>query len=257
MDIDTTKPNIGRIYDYVLGGHHNFEVDRIAAQNILKIFPSYPRWARLNRWFLQLIAQRWNADGFERVLDLGSGMPTQGHLHTVMPHARVLYTDNDPMTVAYASEVLGNNPLVHFIQVDILDTKRLLAAAAQHFGGERKVAIGCIGVAYFIDDTNFARLMQELHDWAAPGSVMACSFPYGDMSNQRSRDIKESFKRNSGSEVFIRDEVTMSQLSSPWRVRELQPLARLLDVEHLVEETDRENVGAEMYGAILEHAGQL
>jgi SAM-dependent methyltransferase len=257
MDIDTTKPSIGRIYDYVLGGHHNFEVDRIAAQNILKMFPSYPRWARLNRWFLQLMAERWNAEGFERVLDLGSGMPTQGHFHTVMPHAKVLYTDNDPMTVAYASEVLGNNPHVRFMQVDILDTAKLLAAADQHFGGERKVAIGSIGVAYFINDANLARLMRVLHDWAAPGSVMACSFPYGDLSNPRSREIMETFNRNSGSNVFIRDEVTMSQLCLPWRVRELQPLARLLDAEHLVEEADRENVGAEMYGAILEYAGQV
>jgi SAM-dependent methyltransferase len=257
MDIDTTKPNIGRIYDYVLGGHHNFEVDRIAAQDILKMFPSYPRWARLNRWFLQLMAERWNAEGFERVLDLGSGMPTQGHFHTIMPHARVLYTDNDPMTVAYASEVLGNNHRVRFMQVDILDTARLLAATEQHFGGERKIAIGSIGVAYFINDTNFARLMRVLHDWAAPGSALACSFPYGDLSNPRTREIMESFHRNSSAEVFMRDELTMSQLCSPWRVRELQPLARLLDVEHLVEDTDRENVGAEMYGAILEHAGQI
>lgn len=256
MDIDTTKPSIGRIYDYVLGGHHNFEVDRIAAQNILKMFPSYTRWARLNRWFLQLMAERWNAEGFERVLDLGSGMPTQGHLHTVMSDARVLYTDNDPMTVTYGSEVLGNNPRVRFIQADILDTAGLLAAADQHLSGEHQVAIGCIGVAYFINDANFARLMRVLHDWAAPGSVMACSFPYGDLSNPRSREIMEAFNRNSGSEIFMRDEATMSQLYSPWRVRELQPLARLLDVEHLMDESDHENVGAEMYGAILEHAGQ-
>jgi len=257
MGVDTTKPNIGRIYDYVLGGHHNFEVDRIAAQNILKTFPSYPRWARLNRWFLQLIAERWNAERFERVLDLGSGMPTEGHFHTVMPRAKVLYTDNDPMTVAYASEVLGKNDRVRFMQVDILDTTRLLAAADQHFGGERKIAIGSIGVAYFIDDTHFARLMGVLHDWAAPGSALTCSFPHGDTSNQRSQDITEAFSRNSGSKVFLRNAETMSRLCSPWRVREVQPLARLLGAEHLVEETDRENVGAEMYGAILEHAGHV
>jgi len=154
-----------------------------------------------------------------------------------------------------ASEVLGNNPLVRFIQVDILDTQRLLAAADQQFGGERKVAIGCIGVAYFINDTNFARLIQVLHDWAAPGSALACSFPYGNLSNQRTREIMETFNRNSGSELFIRDEITMSQLCSPWQLRELQPLARLLEVEHLIEEADHENIGADMYGAILEHAG--
>ena len=37
MNIDTTRPSVGRIYDYMLGGHHNFEADRIAAQQILKV----------------------------------------------------------------------------------------------------------------------------------------------------------------------------------------------------------------------------
>ena len=29
---DASVPNAGRIYDYLLGGHHNFEVDRLAAE---------------------------------------------------------------------------------------------------------------------------------------------------------------------------------------------------------------------------------
>lgn len=254
MEIDATRPSIGRIYDFVLGGHHNFEVDRLAAQNILEMFPSYPRWARLNRWFLQMVAERWNGEGFDQVLDLGSGMPTQGHVHTIMPRARVIYTDNDPMTVAYAKEVLGDDPRVRFEQTDILDTVRLLSAADQHFEGARKVAIGCIGVSYFIDDASLARLMRALHSWAAPGSVIASSFPYGDQSNQRTRDIQASFSKNSGSQIFLRDPASMAELCAPWRVRESQPLAQALGVEHLVDENDRENVGAEMYGMILEHA---
>jgi SAM-dependent methyltransferase len=257
MEIDATKPSIGRIYDYVLGGHHNFEVDRVAAQNILKMFPSYPRWARLNRWFLQMMAERWNGEGFDQVLDLGSGMPTQGHVHTVMPRARVLYTDYDPMTVAYAGEVLGDDARVRFEQADILDTTGLLSAADQHFEGARKVAIGCIGVSYFVDDTRLARLMQALHSWAAPGSVLACSFPYGDPENQHTRDILESFNKNSGSQIFLRDPDTMARLCAPWRMRESGPLAQALGVEHLVEENDRENIGAEMFGMVLERAERI
>ena len=36
---DTSKPNAGRIYVYLLGGSHNFEVDRQRAEGVLKIFP--------------------------------------------------------------------------------------------------------------------------------------------------------------------------------------------------------------------------
>lgn len=147
MIIDTTRPSVGRIYDYVLGGHHNFESDRAAAAQVLKVFPSYPVWARLNRWFLQMVAERWAANGYRHVLDLGSGMPTQGHFHTVMPDAKVLYTDHDPVTVAYAADVLEDHPSALFVQADIREPSTIFEAADQHFGGVRRVAIGCIGIS--------------------------------------------------------------------------------------------------------------
>ena len=105
-NIDTTIPHSGRIYDFVLGGHHNFEADRIAAQRIIDVFPAYPTSARLNRWFLRYVAERWGTEGHARVLDLGSGLPTQGHFHEAMPTARILYTDQDPIAVAYGQQIL-------------------------------------------------------------------------------------------------------------------------------------------------------
>ena len=41
--VDATTPSAGRIYDYLLGGHHNFEVDRQAAQMLLKMSPHLSR----------------------------------------------------------------------------------------------------------------------------------------------------------------------------------------------------------------------
>jgi len=58
MEIDTTKPNAGRIYDYYLGGSHNFEVDRRAAEQLLALIPSAKPGARLNRWFLYDVVER-------------------------------------------------------------------------------------------------------------------------------------------------------------------------------------------------------
>src|SRR5215213_784140 len=205
MAIDSSKPSVGRIYDYVLGGHHNFEVDREAARQILKAVPSYPTWARLNRWFLQMIAARWAAEGQRNILDLGSGLPTQGHFHECAPDSRVLYSDYDPVTAAYAREVLGDNPSTLYLQADATDITTILAAAEQFFGGQRKIAIGCIGVAYFVDDANLARIMQLLHNWAAPGSIMAFSFVYVDMTNPLAQQTLDIYKRNAAN-VYIRDE---------------------------------------------------
>ncbi len=253
MTIDTSKPSVSRIYDYILGGEHNFEVDRIAAQQILKVTPSYTTWARLNRWFLQMVAEQWAASNHANILDLGSGMPTQGHFHDSAPNARVLYSDADPMTVAYAREVIGSNPAVSYIQTDIRQPAELLAAANAHFGGERRVAIGFIGLSYFMDDASLAHIARALYEWSAPGSVMALSYGYVRMDDT-ARAKLDNFKRNSA-QVYIRDEHQIRALLAPWHVHTVRPLAAWLGVEHLVQESDRETIDAEMYGVLLEHAG--
>jgi O-methyltransferase involved in polyketide biosynthesis len=250
MSVDITKPSTSRIYDYVLGGHHNFEIDRIAAQQILKVFPSYPRWARLNRWFLQMVAERWAAEGYRHVLDLGSGMPTQGHFHTAMPGAKVLYTDIDPMTVAYAKEVLGDSSSVVYEQTDLREPSPMLQAADRLFGGERKVAVGCIGISYFLDDAAMQRLAGALHAWAGTGSVMALSFVDGAMRTENNRQTSDLFKRN-GSELFMRDEAAVRQVIAPWQIHTIKPLSTWLDMDDAMLESDRENADAEMYGVLL------
>jgi hypothetical protein len=50
--IDTSKPNIARIYDYWLGGKDNFAVDRQQAERSLELCPGLSRWARDNRAFV-------------------------------------------------------------------------------------------------------------------------------------------------------------------------------------------------------------
>jgi O-methyltransferase involved in polyketide biosynthesis len=254
MNIDTTRPSVSRIYDYVLGGEHNFEVDRQAAQQILKALPSYTTWARLNRWFLQMVAERWAASDHHHILDLGSGMPTQGHFHIAAPHAKVLYTDMDPMTAAYAREVIGDNHSVTYLQTDVREPSEMFQAAEQLFGHERRVAIGFIGLSYFLDDECLAQIAQTLHTWAAPGSVMALSFGSVRMDDEQAREKLEIFKRNSA-QIFIRDEAQVRALMAPWNVSEIRPLATWLGVEQLVQESDREGIGAEMYGVLLTHEG--
>lgn len=254
MTFDQTKPNISRIYDYVLGGHHNLEIDRTAAQQIVKVFPSYPQWARLNRWFLQYVAERWQSEGQQRLLDLGSGMPTQGHFNSILTDATILFTDRDPITVAYAKEVIGDDPRITYIQLDLCEPDALLAVADQHFAGNRRVAIGFIGVAYFLDDAALSRLMYMLHAWAAPGSVMAFSQVYGEVRTEQNQTARDSFKR-SGAEIFPRNVEHIQQIVQPWQIRDLKPLATWLDADSLIEERHREGGNAEMFGALLEHAG--
>jgi hypothetical protein len=248
--MDPLKPNISRIYDYVLGGQHNLEADRSAAQHILKVFPAYPRWARLNREFLQLMARRWAGEGQTHILDIGSGMPTQGHFHSVLPNARILYSDNDPVTAEYARTLLGAHPAAAYLEADVRQPEALLRAAGQHFHGERKVAIGFIGVAYFIDDASLAHVMRTLHGWAAPGSVMALSHAFSEEMTETGRQQLEAFRRG-GVELLLRGEAELRRLVIPWELLELAPLERWPGIETQVQASDRGDVNAGMLGLLL------
>ncbi|NTV63942.1 MAG: hypothetical protein HGA65_10460 [Oscillochloris sp.] len=249
-NMDTTRPNISRVYDYMLGGHHNFEVDRVAAQHILKIFPSYPIWARLNRWFLQMVGSQWAEAGFKHIIDLGSGMPTQDHFHTVVSQARVLYTDNDPIAVTYGREVIGDDPRVLYIEHDVSDIPPILAQADRHFGGERHVAIGCIGVGYFFDDQTFTKMMPDFYTWAAPDSILAMSFVSSTMTEEQISRLASPFK-NMNIQGYMRTTEQIATLSSPWRMTEAHALSDWLGVEKEIPPDDEFSQAMEMHGALF------
>jgi hypothetical protein len=51
--------------------------------------------------------------------------------------------------------------------------------------------------------------------------------------------------------VYIRNEAQIRALMVPWKVQEIRPLATWLGVEDLVQESDRVESAAEMYGVML------
>ena len=73
------------MYDYWLGGAHNFAVDRAQADRIEASNHTARHAARSNRDFLRRVVQRCLADGIDQFLDLGSGVPTVGNVHEVAP----------------------------------------------------------------------------------------------------------------------------------------------------------------------------
>jgi S-adenosyl methyltransferase len=50
--VDSTIPNVARIYDYLLGGKENFAADRAAAGHFLTVVPDIAAIAADNRAFL-------------------------------------------------------------------------------------------------------------------------------------------------------------------------------------------------------------
>lgn len=109
------KPSVARIYDYLLGGGHNFQVDRDFAKKNLATFPGLRGAAAANRAFLQRAVRFAISRGIRQFIDIGSGLPTVGNVHEVADHAdpshscRVVYVDNEPIAHAHAQLLLAES----------------------------------------------------------------------------------------------------------------------------------------------------
>lgn len=220
---DANRPNAGRIYDFLLGGNHNFEIDRQAAQGLLKLAPSMGKTPKMIRWFLGEAVRRLSADGFNVFLDFASGLPTVDHIHQVAPAGtRVVYSDLDPVTVAYAQDLIGDSPNIRFIQCDAGKPEDLLNSEIVNkiIGGERKVAIGYNGIAWFMPDESIAHFMRLTYEWADNGSkVFLCDVDMtGDATGALSQmtEIYKQLKQP----LHLRPISRLKELIQPWRLDE-------------------------------------
>src|SRR2546421_4625029 len=113
-DIDVTRPSAARVYDYFLGGAHNFEVDRHLAAQIARLTPNLAETMRANRAFLRRAVRYLAGEGIDQYLDIGSGIPPGGNVHEVAqganPATPVVYVDVDPVAVAQSRAIPKGDP---------------------------------------------------------------------------------------------------------------------------------------------------
>ena len=122
-DIDVTKPNIARMYDYFLGGKDNYAADRAAAEKIIAVAPQTPAVAHTNREFLRRAVRYLAETGIRQFIDVGSGLPTQENTHEVArrvaPGSRVVYVDNDPIVLTHSRALLCMDDRTVVIEADM------------------------------------------------------------------------------------------------------------------------------------------
>jgi SAM-dependent methyltransferase len=179
---DTDKPNAARVYDYYLGGSHNFAVDREMARKAVALWPDLPMIMRANRAFLRRAVQYSAEQGVTRFLDIGSGIPTFGAVHEVArevaPASRVVYVDRDPVAVAHSRLILKDDPLSEVVQIDLRDTAGLLAdpAVSGLLAAGEPVAVLLVAVLHFItDEEDPEGIVRSLRDVVPPGSLLVLS----------------------------------------------------------------------------------
>ena len=181
--IDISRPNVARIYDYLLGGKDNFAVDREAAKQLLAVTPDMAGVVRDNRSFLGRVV-RYLADeaGIWQFLDLGGGLPTRTNVHemaqSIAPGSRVVYVDNDPVVWSHGQALLAHGDQVAMVRADLREP----GAVLRHpdllalLDLTRPVAVVCASVLHFVaDEDDPYRIVTEYRDHMVPGSYLAIS----------------------------------------------------------------------------------
>ncbi|MET8997907.1 SAM-dependent methyltransferase [Amycolatopsis sp. NPDC004169] len=181
-DIDVDKPNAARVYDYFIGGKLNYAIDREFAERILRMHPEFREVALLNRRWLRRAVRFGASRGIRQFLDIGSGMPTVGHVHEIVqsidPACRVVYVDHEPIAVAHSEIVLQDNDNAEMVQADaevpadVLEhptTRRLLDFT------EPVMVIMAAFIHFVPDARNPAGMIAAYRDALVPGSYLALS----------------------------------------------------------------------------------
>ncbi|GGU37951.1 hypothetical protein GCM10010178_32890 [Lentzea flava] len=156
--VDVTRPSVARMYDYYLGGSHNFEADRAAAKQVEQIFPGIAQSAQANRSFLRRVVRHLVSSGVDQFLDLGSGIPTVGNVHEIAQHdnpsARVVYVDYEPVAVSHSNALLADNPNATAVLADLRATSTVLAAAREVLDFSRPIGVLIIAALHFVPDSD-------------------------------------------------------------------------------------------------------
>jgi hypothetical protein len=171
-----------RMYDYFLGGVHNFAADREAAQTVIAQYPTVPAVARANRAFLGRAVRFLAGQGVRQFLDIGSGIPTAGNVHeiaqAVAPECRVVYVDIDPVAVAESLDILEGNDRATAIRADLRDPRSVVddPRVRRMLDLTQPVALVLAAVLHFVpDDEQAYGVVDELLAALPAGSYLVLS----------------------------------------------------------------------------------
>ena len=189
-DIDTRNASVARVYDYMLGGTDNYEIDRRAADGMEDLIPGSYALARNSRRYLERVVRYLASEcGIRQFIDHGCGLPTRNNVHqvaqAVAPGSRVVYVEIDPVVLAHGrvKALLAADDSTAFIEADASDTAGILS----HPGTRRLINFDePVAALYFSflhcvpDVRDPCRVVAQLMDHLAPGSYLAISHVTSD-----------------------------------------------------------------------------
>jgi len=218
--LDTSRPHPARVYDWWLGGKDNYPVDEELGRKILAVDPAVLRGARANRRFMHKATQALAQAGVRQFLDVGTGIPTEPNLHQVaqgvVPEARVVYADNDPIVLRHAEALLQGTAggATDYVHADVRDLDAILTLAAKTLDFAEPVALSLIAITHYlsedVDVDDVYGLLKRYVDALAPGSYLILSQVTGDLDPAAMEKAATLFRR-SGTPMHPRSHAEFSR----------------------------------------------
>ncbi|WP_188826653.1 SAM-dependent methyltransferase [Nocardia camponoti] len=196
--IDQSKPSIARVYDYLLGGKDNYEVDRAIGDHFKNDLPGSVAIAFTNRQALTRAVREMAEAGLTQFLDFGSGLPTADNVHQVAqrvnPAARVVYIDNDPIVLAHGRALLATDDQTTVVHADVRDSAELRTnpEVTRLIDFDKPVAVIFSAILHHLnDDEDPAAVVRYWTSQVPAGSMVFIShFRSGDNEETRAAEAK-------------------------------------------------------------------
>jgi hypothetical protein len=211
--VDSSVPNVARVWNYLIGGRDNFEADRQAAKQLVAASPVMAQAAPASRAFLGRAVTYLAAEaGVRQFLDIGTGLPTAGNTHEVAqavdPSCRIVYVDNDPVVLSHARAGLRSSAegATSYLDADARDTCAVIAGASATLDLARPVGVIMIDILNFLEDA--VDVVGRLAAAVPAGSYLAVMQPSKD---ERLTDAARRWNQLAETPVFLRDRAQVAR----------------------------------------------
>jgi hypothetical protein len=184
---------------------------------------------RANReWMQRVVTVLAREAGIRQFLDIGTGIPTAPNLHQcaqqIVPDARIVYVDNDPLVLVHARALLTSSPQGRcaYLDADIRDIDTVLTDADLNtvLDLSRPIGIVCASVLMLLSDHDDPwKITARLRDWAPAGSHLAISHPTAD-HNPDALAAVVSTTREVGLTFVPRTHAQVAALFGDWQLLE-------------------------------------
>lgn len=219
VELGQDRAHSARMYDYYLGGKTNYAVDREAAREVIRAFPSIETVARVNRAYMHRAMRFLAGQGVRQFIDVGTGIPTAPNVHQVVqevaPECRVVYVDNDPIVLVYADSLLSGTPQgqTAYVDGDATKPEEVLAAvkAEDIIDFDRPIALSLHALLHFVaDEQDPYALVDTFVDALPAGSFLSLSHCTGDFAPAPWQAITDTYARQ-GTSVRVRSRTEVAR----------------------------------------------